>query len=77
MRLLVELGMSPLDVLRAARSAPAAFLDPSGRIGTVASGQRADLLLVQGDPTEEIADLAAIEEVFGGGVRLRRYGLSQ
>ena len=76
MRLLVELGMSPLDVLRAATSAPAAFLDPSGRIGTIAVGQRADLLLVRGDPTEEIADLAAIEEVFLGGVRLRRYGLS-
>ena len=76
MRLLVDLGMLPLDVLRAATSAPAAFLDPSGRIGTIANGQRADLLLVRGDPTEEIADLAAIEEVFVGGVRLRRYGLS-
>ena len=76
MRLLVELGMSPLDVLRAATSAPAAFLDPSGRFGTIASGQRADLLLVRGDPTREIADLAEIEEVFVRGVRLRRDGLS-
>ena len=77
MRLLVALGMSPLDVLRSATSAPAAFLDPSGRIGTIASGQHADLLLVRGDPTEQIADLAAIEEVFVGGVRLRRHGLLQ
>ena len=75
MRLLVELGMPPLDVLRAATSVPAAFLDPSGGIGRIASGYRADLLLVRGDPTEDIADLAAIEEVFIGGVRLRRHGL--
>ena len=76
MRLLVELGMSPLDVLRAATSAPAAFLDPSSRIGTITSGQRADLSLVRGDPTEETADLAAIEEVFVGRVRLRHDGPS-
>ena len=75
MRLLVELGMPPLDVLRAATSAPAAFLDPSGGIGRIARGAHADLLLVRGDPTKNIADLAAIEEVFVGGVRLRRHGL--
>ena len=56
--------------------APAAFLDPSSRIGTITSRQRVDLSLVRGDPTEEIADLAAIEEVFVGGVRLRHDGPS-
>ena len=75
MRLLVRLGMSPVDVLRAVTSEPGAFLDPEGSIGRVAPGSRADLLLVRGDPSEDIGTLAAIEAVFVGGVRLRRQGL--
>lgn len=75
MRLLVRLGMSPIDALRAVTSEPGTFLDPKGGIGRVAPGSRADLLLVRGDPTEDIDALAAIEAVFVGGVRLRRQGL--
>ena len=75
MRLLVRLGMSPVDVLRAVTSEPGAFLDPTGRIGRVAPGSRADLLLVRGNPSEDINALAAIEAVFVGGVRLERHGL--
>lgn len=75
MRLLVELGMSPSEVLRAATSAPAAFLDPGRTFGRIASGQRADLLLVRGNPLDDIEALATIEEVLIGGVRLRRHGI--
>ena len=75
MRLLVRLGMSPVDVLRAVTSEPGAFLDPTGRIGRVAPGLRADLLLVHGNPSEDINALAAIEAVFVGGGRLERHGL--
>ena len=53
MRLLVRLGMSPSDVLRAATSEPGTFLDPESGIGRVAAGSRADLLLVRGNPLEE------------------------
>ncbi len=75
LRLLVDLGMPPIDALRAATSAPAAFLDPDGRFGRIAPGQRADLILVRGDPTEDIEALAEIDEVFLAGVRLERHGL--
>ena len=75
MRLLVRLGMSPVEVLRAVTSEPGAFLDPDGGIGRVAPGSRADLLLVRGNPSEDINALAAIEAVFVGGVRLERHGL--
>ncbi len=67
--------MPPLQALRAATSAPAAFLDPSGSFGRIAAGQRADLVLVRGDPTRNIEDLSEIEEVFVGGVRLERQEL--
>lgn len=74
MRLLVDLGMEPADVLRAATSAPAAFLDPEGRFGQIAAGWRADLLLVRGDPTADIDALSQIEAIWLNGVRLERHG---
>ncbi len=71
LELLVEAGLTPVEALRAATSVPAdAFgLDDRGRI---AVGQRADLLLVRGDPTRDIHATRAIEGVWKGGVRLDR-----
>jgi imidazolonepropionase-like amidohydrolase len=73
-RTLVDLGMSPLEALRAATSAPAEFLDETGGFGRIAPGQRADLLLVRGDPSHDIEALSEIEEVFLNGMRLHRQG---
>ncbi len=72
LRALVAAGMPPTDVLKAATSAPADFLDPQHRFGRVRVGQRADLLLVKGDPTQDIAATEAIVEVFQDGKRLAR-----
>jgi len=72
LQLLVELGMPPIEALRSATSRPASFLDPSADFGRIAAGQRADLLLVRGNPTEDIAAVSAIEDVFVDGVRLDR-----
>ena len=74
LRLLVELGMPPAEALRAATSAPAAFLDPdpAAAFGRIAPGQRADLLMVRGNPVDDIEALNAIEEVFLNGIRLQR-----
>ena len=73
LRLLVRLGMGPIDALRAATSAPAAFLDPDTRFGQIAVGHRADLLLVRGNPTEDVAALAEIDGVWLTGARLARH----
>jgi imidazolonepropionase-like amidohydrolase len=59
LRLLVEAGLSPGQALAAATSVAAAHLGLAGS-GRVAPGARADLLLVDGDPLE---DLAALERV--------------
>ncbi len=75
-RLLVELGMSPLQVLRAATSQPGRFLDPTGTIGRIAPGARADLLVVRGNPAEDIKVLTEIDAVYLGGVRLDRHPLA-
>jgi len=69
--LLVRDGMTPVQALAAATSAPArAFhLDDRGRIRP---GLRADLVLVQGDPTNDILATRNIVAVWKHGVRVRR-----
>lgn len=66
--LLTEAGLTPEEALAAATRVPARHfgLDDRGRI---APGLRADLLLVDGDPTRDITATRAIREVWRRGVR--------
>jgi hypothetical protein len=70
LQLLVAAGLEPIEALRAATSVPARrfSLDDRGRI---ASGFRADLLLVDGDPLTNISDTLNIKAVWRGGVELK------
>ncbi|HEY2695244.1 MAG TPA: amidohydrolase family protein [Pseudonocardiaceae bacterium] len=68
--LLVEAGLSPVDALAAATSAPADVFGLTDR-GRIAPGLRADLLLVNGDPTEQITDSRRIRGVWIGGEPVR------
>jgi len=73
---LVAAGLTPTEALLSATSIPARewsrLTGTPCDHGTVAEGKRADLLLVRGDPTQNIAATQDIAEVFVGGVRLRR-----
>ncbi len=67
---MVEIGMKPIDALKAA-TATAADLNRLERQGRLAEGKLADLLLVEGDPTDDItmaADSANHRRVVKGGV---------
>ncbi len=74
MELLVRAGLTPTEALRAATSAPARRFGLAAR-GRIAPGQRADLLLVTGDPTADIRATRAIERIWknGAAVERRRY----
>ncbi|MGI5174871.1 amidohydrolase family protein [Dactylosporangium sp. CA-152071] len=67
---LVRAGLTPLEALRAATSTPARRfgLDDRGRI---AAGLRADLLLVDGDPTTRIGDTLNLRTVWRRGTPTR------
>ena len=54
-----EIGIPPLDVIRWATLHGAEVVGLGDALGTVAEGKRADLLVVDGDPTEDIACLRA------------------
>lgn len=63
---LVEAGLSPAAALAAATSVPAAAFR-LGRRGCIATGCKADLLLVEGDPTRDITATRRIVEVWKDG----------
>ena len=66
--LLVEAGFTPLEALRIASWNGAAFLGQQDHIGSIAPGKAADLVVVKGDPSKEIADVEKVEIVFKDGV---------
>jgi len=71
---LARAGLTPIEVIRAATLGPARFLTQSDTPdwGNVAVGQRADLLIVEGDPMRDVAALSAIRAVLQDGVPIER-----
>lgn len=62
----LELRLTPSEVLRAVTSTAAEALHLADR-GTVAPGKRADLVVVEGNPVEDIACIARVRAVMRGG----------
>jgi imidazolonepropionase-like amidohydrolase len=63
---LVRAGLGPSAALAAATSVPARAFGLADR-GRIAPGLRADLVLVDGDPTADITDVRAIAAVWKNG----------
>lgn len=66
--LLVEAGFSVEQAIYFATLNGAKFLHADKTIGSIAVGKRADLILVNGDPTQNISDIRKIETVFKKGI---------
>ena len=58
LELLVGCGLSPLEAITAATSTAAECLGLADEIGTIDTGKRADLLVVEGDPSTDITRLS-------------------
>jgi imidazolonepropionase-like amidohydrolase len=69
-----EAGLTPAEALHAATGAAAELLGIADRTGTIAAGMRADLLLLDGDPTSDPACLSRVEAVWRGGRRVTQDG---
>jgi imidazolonepropionase-like amidohydrolase len=70
--LLVKAGIPPAEVLLAATSRAARFLEPAPSFGTIEVGKSADLLLVEGNPLVDITTTTKIVQVIVRGVPLER-----
>lgn len=75
LRRLVAAGLTPLDALRAATLVPAASRGSAGMEGRIAPGALADLVLLDGNPLDDIAHLSRVEAVFQRGRQWTRADL--
>ena len=65
--LMVEAGMSEMDVIVAATVNAADLVDMSESIGTIEAGKFADIIAVDGSPLADIAELLDVDFVMKGG----------
>ncbi len=73
--LLVDAGLTPLQALQAATLNPAKILNRAGDLGAIEAGKVADLVLLDGDPLQDIHNTQRIAAVIVGGKLLRRRDL--
>ena len=64
--LLVEVGFTPLEAIKIASFNGAKFLGEDARIGSIAVGKQADLMVVKGNPAVNISELEKVEIMFKG-----------
>jgi imidazolonepropionase-like amidohydrolase len=69
--LLVQAGLTPIQALSAATRLPDERFGLKDR-GEISPGRRADLVLVEGDPTRDIKATRAIARVFKNGYQIDR-----
>ncbi len=66
--LLVEAGFTPLEAIHIATLNGAQYLGEPDKIGTIAQGKQADLVVIKGDPSQKIEDIENVEIVFKDGI---------
>lgn len=68
LQLMVEAGLTPVEALQSATTIPARYFGLKDR-GAIKPGLRADLVLVDGDPTQDISATKNITAVWVNGVQ--------
>jgi imidazolonepropionase-like amidohydrolase len=69
--LMVRAGLTPMQALVSATSAPATFFGAKDR-GRIAPGSKADMLLIEGDPTRDITATRRIVTIWKNGYTVDR-----
>ena len=70
--IMVKLGMTPMQAIRAATVTAARLLDQEANLGALTTGRLADLIAVSGDPHRDIEALRSVQFVMKGGVVYQR-----
>jgi hypothetical protein len=68
LELLVQAGFTPLEAIHIATMNGAKYLGDDARVGSIAPGKQADLVVLNGDPSAKIDDIEKIETVFKDGI---------
>ena len=67
MELLVDAGMTPLEVITSATKTGAEFFGIEERLGTIEAGKTADLVMIEGTPDQDIAAMRNVRRVMLNG----------
>ena len=70
-KLMVDLGMSPIDALKSATTSDAELFGVAQKLGTLEKGKLADVIAVPGDPTTDITATARVSFVMKEGKIIR------
>ena len=73
-KLMVDLGMQPIDALKAGTSADADLLGIGAKVGTLEQGKLADIVAMPGDPTQDITATERVSFVMKEGKIIRNGG---
>ena len=73
----INAGLSPLDALRTATLAPAKFLGLEGKAGVIKVGARADIILLNANPLDDIQAVRGIDAVVLAAAHYDRKALDQ
>src|SRR5271165_2264662 len=68
MELYVQAGFTPMEAIQAATIVPARVMGMDRELGTVEKGKRADLILINGDPLQDIHKSRNVEWVITNGI---------
>jgi imidazolonepropionase-like amidohydrolase len=73
--LYVQAGFTPMEAIQAATLVPARAMGMEKDSGTIEAGKRADVILVDGNPLENISDIRKVSAVFAAGKMYQPAGL--
>ena len=68
LELLVESGFTPLEAIKIGTLNGATYLGRADKVGSIALGKQADLVVVSGDPSTRIGDVRNVQVVFKQGI---------
>ena len=77
LELLVEAGFSPIEAIHIATQNGAVYLGENDQIGSIAPGKAADLVVIAGNPAQNIEDVEKVQLVFKDGVGFDPVKLTQ
>lgn len=67
MELYVQGGFTPMEALRSATAVPAKAMRMDGELGTIEAGKRADLLVLDANPLDNISNIRSLRYVMKSG----------
>jgi imidazolonepropionase-like amidohydrolase len=72
LQLMVQAGLTPLQAIHSATGVTAQMLHIDTRTGTIQVGKQADLIVLDGNPSQQIGDTEKIAMIFHNGREVKR-----